>query len=103
MGEHPDWEHERRPRLMPLFYAPVGLAVPPAPLRRKMLKLPRRIADPATGGLTAKYLLHHYFEVFQSGHRRFSPLYTEGVDTETGAWVPYLQAADGSASAEGFD
>ena len=77
--------------------------VPAAPLRRKMLKLPRRISDPAAGGETAKYLLHHYFEVFQSGHRRFSPLYTEEVDTETGTCVPYLQAADGSESAEGFD
>jgi hypothetical protein len=103
IGEHPDWEHERYTRLMPLVYAPAGLAVPPAPLRRKMLKLPRRLADPATGELTAKYLLHHYFEVVQSGHRRFSPLYTEEVDTETGTCLPYLQVADGSESAEGFD
>jgi hypothetical protein len=94
---------ERRTRFMPSVYAPVGRAVAPAPLRRKIVKLPRRIADPATGGLTVKYLLHHYFEVFQSGHRRFSPLYTEEVDTETGSCAPYLQAADGSESAEGFD
>jgi hypothetical protein len=102
IGEQPDWERERHTRFVPLVYAPVGRAVPPAPLRRKMLKLPRRIPDSASGNLTAKYLLHHYFEVFQSGHRRFSPLYTEAVDTETGACVPY-QAADGSEGAERFD
>ena len=96
IGEHPDWERERHTRFMPLVYAPVGLAVPPAPLRRQMLKLPRCVAHPAMGEPTAKYLLHHYFEVFQGGHRRFSPLYTEEVDTETGACVRYLQAADSS-------
>jgi len=103
IGEPPDWERERHTRFMHMVYAPVGRAVPPAPLRRKMLKLPRRISDPATGGQTAKYLLHHYFEVFQSGHRKFSPLYTEELDTETGAWVPYLQAVGGSEPAEGFE
>jgi hypothetical protein len=55
-------------------------------LRRKILKLPQTILDPESGIPTDRYLLHHYFEVFQDGHRQYSPLYTE--ELYTGADTP---------------
>jgi hypothetical protein len=103
LGNRPDWEQERHTRFMPLVYSPVGVGVPPAPLRKKVLKLPRRLVEPKTGEPTCRYLLHHYFEVFQDGHRTFSPLYTEAVDTEEGTCVPYLETNESPELAEGSD
>jgi hypothetical protein len=91
-----DWENQRATRFMPLVQQPppsdsdlhVPTAeVPSSPsarLRKKILKLPQRILDPESGTLTDCYLLHHYFEVFQDGHRHYSPLYTEEVVTGSG-------------------
>jgi hypothetical protein len=45
------------------------------------VKLPLRILDTRSGALTSRYLLHHYFEIFQDGHRFYSTLYTEEIDT----------------------
>lgn len=89
----PDWESQRVTRFMPLVRSPAQLlgtepvTIPPqAPsepdeprLRKKVLKLPTHIQDPEHHTLTNRYLLHHYFEVFQNGHRYYSPLYTEEI------------------------
>lgn len=93
----PDWEHQRSTRYMPPVRPPAHLhvstpafpfapATHPAPprLRKKILKLPQRIPDPSTNTVTDRYLLHHYFEIFQDGHRYYSPLYTEEVVTGAG-------------------
>lgn len=93
----PDWQHQRSTRYMPLVEprvsAPPARSAPalpsathPAPPRRrkKILKLPQRIPDPSTHTLTDRYLLHHYFEIFQDGHRYYSPLYTEEIVTGAG-------------------
>lgn len=92
----PDWEHQRVTRFMPVVHStlPEGHVAAPAPappgvqqprVRKKILKLPLRILDPRSGTLIDRYLLHHYFEVFQDGYRHFSPLYTEEVSTGAGA------------------
>ena len=47
--------------------------------RRKVLRLPKAIPDPATGGYTENYAFHYYFEIFQNGRRRLSSLYTEKI------------------------
>jgi hypothetical protein len=100
LGGTPDWENQRATRFMP-FVRTTSLRVAgaesnaPSPgtadptntrLRKKILKLPTQITDPENNGeLTDSYLLHHYFEVFQDGHRHYSPLYTEEVTTGAGA------------------
>jgi len=93
LGGVPDWDNQRVTRFMPLVQpsthpsseAATGKtesAASTAPrLRRKILKLPQAILDPKSGVLTDRYLLHHYFEVFQDGYRHYSPLYTEEVQT----------------------
>ena len=94
-GGIPDWEKQRMTRYMPRVQTTAQLlgrvatnalsasALQPGtrPLRKKALKLPLQIQDPKSGELTSRYLLHHYFEVFQDGHRHYSPLYTEEIDT----------------------
>lgn len=92
----PDWEHQRATRFMPLVRSAVSEdhAAAPQPesassrgprVRKKILKLPLRIFDPQSGLFTDRYLLHYYFEVFQDGHRYYSPLYTEEISTGAGA------------------
>ena len=95
IGGQPDWEKQRITRYMPhvkvSIQRPITTAVQPTPpqdvrpkqrpLRKKTLKLPLQIEDHADDTLTNRYLLHYYFEVFQDGHRHYSPLYTEEVVT----------------------
>ena len=94
LGSEPDWEHQRVTRFMPRVRSSpltLGISVPsteensnsPLPrLRKKILKLPLQIPDSTGDAHTKKYSLHHYFEVFQDGHRHYSPLYTEEIDTD---------------------
>lgn len=93
----PDWQTQRATRYMPrvktaaqvLGQAGKRVASAPVPqpdlrpLRKKTLKLPMQIEDPVSGKPTNKYLLHHYFEIFQDGRRHYSPLYTEEIVAET--------------------
>jgi len=98
LGGVPDWENLRVTRFMPLAQSPMhpngetamgkteSAASTAGRLRRKILKLPQTILDPESGMPTDRYLLHHYFEVFQDGYRQYSPLYTE--ELHTGADTP---------------
>ncbi len=92
-----DWEHQRVTRFMPLVHSSLPkldggsdslASKTPSPpvmrLRKKILKLPLCILDPQNGASTDRYLLHHYFEIFQDGHRLYSPLYTEAISTGAG-------------------
>jgi hypothetical protein len=79
LGKIPKWEKCRSTRFMPIA---------DGRLRRKLLKLPARVADPNAGTPSARYLLHYYFEIFQSGDRHYSPLYTEEVQTEQAVTEP---------------
>jgi hypothetical protein len=100
LGGVADWENQRVTRFMPRVQSsPLALTAssplnakdgyPPLPrLRKKLLKLPLQILDPATNTLSDTYLLHHYFEVFQDGHRHYSPLYTEEINTGAGVNSP---------------
>jgi hypothetical protein len=101
IGGVADWENQRATRFMPLLQSSSSLSLDPstpaaratnsslARLRQKILKLPQRILDSQSGTLTDRYLLHHYFEVFQDGRRYYSPLYTEeiviGANTQSAA------------------
>jgi hypothetical protein len=106
LGGVPDWDNQRVTRFMPLVQ-PVTRpgnevatdkhehATAPTPrLRRKILKLPQTILDPESGLLTDRYLLHYYFEVFQDGHRHYSPLYTEELSTGASSQPAIAEAAD---------
>jgi hypothetical protein len=86
-GEIPDWNRQRATRFLPLVRHR---------LRRKVLKLPARILDPASGELSGRYLLHHYFEIFADGDTHYSPLYTEEVFTGAGN----LSAPEADAEAQ---
>jgi hypothetical protein len=102
----PDWENQRVTRFMPLVQPPpyssgeaaideTDSAASMAPrLRRKILKLPQEIVDPQSGAPTNHYLLHHYFEIFQDGHRHYSPLYTEELHTGVGSQPMRVETAD---------
>lgn len=101
IGGVADWENQRATRFMPLVQSSSSLSLDPstpaarvtnsspARLRQNILKLPQRILDSQSGTLTDRYLLHHYFEVFQDGRRYHSPLYTEeivsGANTQSAA------------------
>jgi hypothetical protein len=94
-----DWENQRATRFMPLVHSspsplssfstalPTDRVTSPSPLRlrKKILKLPQRMLDPQSSTLTNRYSLHHYFEIFQDGHRHYSPLYTEEIVTDAAA------------------
>lgn len=95
LGSEADWESQRLTRFMPRVQSSssaLGTSVPliaenggpPLPrLRKKILKLPLQIFDPTNNTHTTRYSLHHYFEVFQDGHRHYSPLYTEEIHTNS--------------------
>ena len=80
-GQEPDWEADRHTRFMP----PSRAEGAGRRHRARRLKLPARIPDPATGRLTDRYTLHHYFEIFEHGQRRYSPRYREEITTGAGA------------------
>ena len=99
LGQPPNWEAHRETRAMPrggtLVRGMGGttidengqavqtqsevIQIPDDGVRRKIIKLPDEIPDPATGRYSDNYLFHHYFEVFLNGRREQSPLYTEEV------------------------
>lgn len=100
LGSVADWENQRATRFMPLVQPPLPsdshsqTSVPGAPrsplsrLRKKILKLPQRIINPESGAFTDRYLLHHYFEIFQDGHRYYSPLHSAEIVTGAGSQAP---------------
>jgi hypothetical protein len=80
LGDEPDWDQERVSKFMPL----VGAEDDPdedGEIRRRArtLKLPARITT-RDGSTTDHYLLHHYFEYWQSGFRHYSPHYSEEIN-----------------------
>ncbi|HKN90669.1 MAG TPA: amidohydrolase family protein [Acidimicrobiia bacterium] len=80
VGEDPEWETHRVTRFMP----PSRAEGAGRRHRSRTLRIPARIPDPASGGLTDRFLLHHYFEIFEHGRRRYSPRYTEEITTGAG-------------------
>jgi hypothetical protein len=95
IGGVPDWDNQRATRYMPFVQSTTELreqvsagsiasGSSSSKLRKKLLKLPQHVLDPQTESLTNSYLLHYYFEVFQDGHRRYSPLYSEEITTTAG-------------------
>jgi hypothetical protein len=109
LGEQPDWEAHRETRAMPrggvLMRGMGGTTVdesgqyvqtaseiielPDDGTRRKVIRLPKAIANPATGGFTENYAFHHYFEIFRNGQREQSPLYTEEIVSKEVEYVDF--------------
>jgi hypothetical protein len=65
------------------------IQIPDDGVRRKIIKLPAEIHDPASGKYTDNYLFHHYYEVFVNGRREHSPLYTEEIVSKEVEFVDY--------------
>ena len=102
LGQQPDWEAHRETRSMPrggtLIRGFGGttldegggigqtmsetIELPDDGTRRKVLRLPFDIHDPATDTYVEEYAFHHYFEIFRNGKREESPLYTEEIVTQ---------------------
>ena len=109
LGEMPNWEAHRETRMMPrggvLIRGMGGTTVdesghyvqttseridlPDDGVRRKIIRLPKALPDPATGGYTEHYAFHHYFEVFRQGKREQSPLYTEEIVSKEVEYVDF--------------
>jgi hypothetical protein len=89
VGAEVDWNRDRVTRFMPLVEPGV---------RRLELKLPLQIVEQHTGQPTSYYTLFHYFEIFRSGERHYSQIYSETIDTRAkestaGATVSVRQPA----------
>lgn len=109
LGEQPDWEVHRETRMMPrggtLVRGMGGttlddtgnyvqtdsytVELPDDGMRRKVIRLPKAIHDPATGEMTENYAFHHYFEVFKNGQRELSLLYTEEIISQEIEYLDY--------------
>jgi hypothetical protein len=109
VGQQPDWEAHRETRAMPrggvlvrgmggttidesgeiVRTASERIELPDDGVRRKVLRLPNAILDPATGQYTENYALHHYFEVFRNGKRELSPLYTEEIVSKEVEYIDF--------------
>ena len=72
VGANADWDRDRITRFMPLSEPGV---------RRLKLKLPSQIVEPQTGRPTSHYTFFYYFEIFRSGDRHYSQIYTELIET----------------------
>jgi hypothetical protein len=99
LGETPDWGAHCETRLLPrggVLLRGMGgttlddagqyvqtvsqrIELPDDGVRRKVLRLPTAVFDPATGRYTDTYALHHYFEAFRHGTRERSAVYTEEI------------------------
>src|SRR5262245_21269598 len=99
LGQPPDWETHRETRMMPrggvlvrgmggttldetgmsVQTASERIELPDDGTRRKVIRLPNTVPDPATGAQAEHYTFHHYFEIFRNGKREQSPLYTEEI------------------------
>jgi hypothetical protein len=75
-GAEPDWDRDRATRFMPLVEPGV---------RRLRLKLPAQLVDPQRGLPVSAYTLSYYFEVWRSGDRQYSQIYSEALDTRAKA------------------
>jgi hypothetical protein len=109
LGQMPNWDAHRETRVMPrggVLVRGMGgttvdeqgqyvqtssetIQLPDDGVRRKIIKLPNDILDPATGNYTENYLLHHYFEVFLNGKRELSPLFTEEIVSKEVEYVDH--------------
>jgi hypothetical protein len=109
LGELPNWQSLRETRAMPrggVLVRGMGgttldesgqpvqtqsetIQLPDDGVRRKIIKLPNEIEDPATGKYADNYLFHHYFEIFRNGKRELTPLYTEEIVSKEVEYVDY--------------
>jgi hypothetical protein len=108
LGHPPDWGAVRETRMMPrggVFLRGMGgttlddsgmsqqtvaerVELPDDGIRRKVLRLPNAI--PVNGHHHEHYTFHHYFEYFQHGHIRHSPLYSDDIVTKEIEYVDYV-------------
>jgi hypothetical protein len=99
VGQQPNWEAHQETRAMPRGCTLVrGLGGPTVAesgeyrqtlsqivelsddgIRRKVIRLPQDVYDPALGQYVEHYAFHYYFEIFRNGKREVSPVYTEEI------------------------
>jgi len=99
VGQQPNWEAHRETRAMPrggVLVRGMGgttldetgnaiqtlsqtVELPDDGVRRKVIRVPSDVWDPAQNKHVENYDLHHYFEVFREGKRELSPVYTEEI------------------------
>jgi hypothetical protein len=99
VGQQPNWEAHRETRAMPrggvlvrgmggttldetgnaIQTASQTVELPDDGTRRKVIRVPSDVWDPAQNKHVENYDLHHYFEVFRECKRELSPVYTEEI------------------------
>ncbi len=109
VGQQPEWEQHRETRAMPrggtLIRGLGGTTVaesrayvqtlaqtvelPDDGVRRKVLRLPTDVYDPAAGRYVEHYAFHHCFEVFRDGQREVGPVYTEEMVSKEVEYIVY--------------
>jgi hypothetical protein len=109
VGQPPNWEAHRETRVMPrggVLVRGMGgttldetgnaiqtlsqtVELPDDGVRRKVIRVPSDIWDPAQNKHVENYDLHHYFEVFREGKRELSPVYTEEIVSQEVEFVDY--------------
>lgn len=109
LGQLPNWEAHHETRAMPrggVFLRGLGgttvddsghytetsvetIQLTDDGVRRKVIRLPNEIQDPASGKYTDNYAFHHYFEIFRGGKREQSPLFTEEIVSREIEFVDY--------------
>lgn len=115
VGQQPDWEAHRETRAMPrggvLIRGLGGTTVaesgeyvqtlsqqvelPDDGVRRKVIRLPKDVYDPASGTYIENYSFHHYYETFRDGKRETSPVYTEEIVSREVEYVDYTGSLGG--------
>lgn len=115
VGQQPNWEVHRETRVMPrggVLVKGLGgttvaesgeyvqtlsqtVALPDDGIRRKVIRLPRNLYDPATGTLVEHYTFHHCFEIFREGKRELSPVYSEEIVSKEVEYVDYAGTLGG--------
>ena len=96
VGQQPNWIAHRETRAMPrggvlvrgmggttldetgnaIQTASQTVELPDDGTRRKVIRVPSDVWDPAQNKHVENYDLHHYFEVFRECKRELSPVYT---------------------------
>jgi hypothetical protein len=108
LGEQPDWDTQHETRTMPrggvlvrgmggttidesgeyVQTASQRIELPDDGTRRKVIRLPKAILDPATDQYVEHYALH-YVEAFRNGKRERSPVYTEEIVSKEVEYIDF--------------
>jgi len=115
VGQQPNWEAHRETRAMPrggVLIKGLGgttvaesgeyvqtlsqtVTLPDDGIRRKVIRLPRNVYDPARGVFVEPYTFHYCFEIFCEGKRELSPVYAEEIISKEVEYIDHTGTLGG--------